>query len=242
MSKTANGDIKGDDDSTFFDPSKPLPFHFSVINGQIMITSSISGTVYSDGNVDGADDDGEGGMSGVTVYLDKNQNGKLDTGEKKLLTDSSGNFEFDDLTPGTYYVREVTPSGYRLTAPSKTDYVVGLSNGVNGTGKSFGNTTRALVSGTVFNDANSNKKWDTSTEKGLAGFTVWIDLNNDGKLDAGDESVVTDANGNWSFDNIVHGTYTIHISAKTGYKNTTPSSFSIKLAAAGFKRALLRRA
>jgi len=66
---------------------------------------SISGNVH-DASLNGP-------MSGVTVYLDTNNNGSLDDGEVSMTTDPSGNYKFADLAFGTtYFVREIVPSGY----------------------------------------------------------------------------------------------------------------------------------
>jgi hypothetical protein len=49
---------------------------------------------------------------GKTVFLDSNNNGRLDSGEKSTVTDKNGNFSFTGLAAGTYHVRRVFPSGY----------------------------------------------------------------------------------------------------------------------------------
>ena len=232
VSNDATGTIVGDMGSSETDPNHLKPYSFTLSGGNVGGSlSSISGHVFNDTNGNGVDDGG-GGLANWKVYLDKNNNGSFDSGEKFRLTDANGDYTFDQLTPGTYYVRQTVPTGYRRTAPSKTSYTVVLSNGVNGTGKNFGDTTTALVSGTVFNDANKNGKLDKG-EGGLAGFTVWIDSNSDGKLDTGDKTADTDSNGYWVFKALKSGTYVIHIAAKTGYKNIGGTSMTVKAASGG---------
>jgi RHS repeat-associated protein len=61
-------------------------------------------------------------------------------------------------------------------------------------------------------------------EPGLAGWTVYLDLNHDGKLDPGDPFTTTDANGHYSFNNVVPGTYTVAEVGETGWRQTEPAS------------------
>ena len=66
-------------------------------------------------------------LENVTVYLDLNNNGTLDSDEPWQLTQADdtpsllGNepfqFSFDNLLPGSYTLRQVVPNGYTQTAP-----------------------------------------------------------------------------------------------------------------------------
>jgi uncharacterized protein (DUF2141 family) len=80
------------------------------------IPVSFSGTVFNDTNADGVKESNETGLSGWTVYIDANKNGKLDPGELTTKTSSNGSFSFTGLSPGTYIVRVVVPTGYTSTA------------------------------------------------------------------------------------------------------------------------------
>ncbi len=81
----------------------------------------VSGFVYDDANNDGARDNGEGVLAGVTVYLDANGDKKLDDGELSTTTNSAGYFVIGDLPAGAYTVR-VQPqgeyAGYVQTEPA----------------------------------------------------------------------------------------------------------------------------
>ena len=192
--------------------------------------SSISGHLFNDTNGNGKDDEG-GPLVGFKVYLDKNNNAHFDSGEKYTLTDSKGNYSFSSLTAGTYYVREVLPSGYRRTS-STGKYTVVLSSGVNGTHKDFGLTNTALLNGYVFNDKNSNDKQD-SGEGGIQGFKIYLDSNNNGKLDSGERYADTDKDGYWVFKNLKHGKYVVRIQSRSGYKTIGRSSISMSMASGG---------
>ena len=68
------------------------------------------------------------------------------------------------------------------------------------------------ISGTVFDDANADG-WLETGELGLAGRTVFLDLNHNGILDAGEPFEVTDAKGNFEFQNLIPGSYTLELAA-----------------------------
>ena len=68
--------------------------------------------VYYDTNKDGAQSAGETNMAGVTVQL---LNGLGAPTGKSAVTDSSGNVSFTSLTPGSYEVAVVTPTGDIVT-------------------------------------------------------------------------------------------------------------------------------
>ncbi len=71
----------------------------------------------------------EPGLPGVSVYLDSNNNGLLDTGEPVQITtednpntlsiNESGQYEFTNLKAGDYIVREIIPSGFVQTFPGR---------------------------------------------------------------------------------------------------------------------------
>lgn len=59
----------------------------------------------------------EPGLANRTVYIDDNKNGYPDDNERQTLTDAAGRYVFEDLLPGTYTIRSVTPAGWTLTSP-----------------------------------------------------------------------------------------------------------------------------
>ncbi len=73
----------------------------------------INGTVVKDLNANGRRDAGEPGVEGATVQLW--QGGSL---LQWQITGSSGTFAFNDLTPGTYMLREIDPPGYWSSSPN----------------------------------------------------------------------------------------------------------------------------
>ena len=71
------------------------------------------------------------------VFLDTNNNGKLDAGELSFTTGSNGAYSFV-VAAGTFHVREVLKCGFKLTAPVGGTYRITLASGKTVTGKNFG--------------------------------------------------------------------------------------------------------
>ena len=69
-------------------------------------SGAITGTAFNDGNANGVLDAGEAGLEGQVVYLDLNNDGVLDSGDRSTVSDAQGNYTFTGLTPGSYVVRE----------------------------------------------------------------------------------------------------------------------------------------
>ena len=77
----------------------------------------IRGGVWDDADGDGVWDAGEPGLENWTVYLDQNQNDRLDVGETSTTTDGTGAYAFTDLSSGTYYIAETAQPGWQQTLP-----------------------------------------------------------------------------------------------------------------------------
>ncbi len=63
---------------------------------------------------------GEPGLADVTVYLEQNDDGRLDPGPS-TKTDANGFYSFTGLSAGTYIVREVLPVGQIQTFPGPNE-------------------------------------------------------------------------------------------------------------------------
>jgi protocatechuate 3,4-dioxygenase beta subunit len=189
-------------------------------------TGSLSGVVYNDANSDGLQDDGETGISGVTVYIDMNGTGQFAAGDPTATTDANGTYTFTGLSAGTYTVLVESANGYTQTSPAN-------SGGVSGTVAAGQDTTVAAIgevqqggggiSGTVYNDANDDGN-DDAGDAGLAGWYVYIDVGNNGEYVDGDPYAQTDANGNYSFSGLAPGSYTLRVYPQSGYTTTQGSN------------------
>ncbi|MFN8529737.1 MAG: SdrD B-like domain-containing protein, partial [Anaerolineae bacterium] len=85
---------------------------------------TIVGVVFNDLDGNGTQDPGDTNMSGVTVYLDTNNNGSLDGGETSTVTDASGAYSFTSLAAGSYNVRIVPSASFSVTTTQPAVVVV----------------------------------------------------------------------------------------------------------------------
>ena len=78
----------------------------------------------------------------------------------------------------------------------------------------------ATLFGFTFDDTNLSGAYDAGERK-TSGKTVFLDTNNNGKPDTGERSTVTDAAGNFSFGNLVAGTYNVRRVFPSGWTYST---------------------
>lgn len=199
--------------------------------------SSIGDTVFFDANYNGIRDTGstdEYGIPGVTINLYQTDqfcnpiSGIIAT----AVTDAYGNYFFEGLLPGNYLVdldETTIPAGLTVTTPSGASYCLTLDPFEYYSQADFGVNGTSSIGDLVWNDINGNGIQDPG-EPGVPGATVelWLDINGDGILNTGIggdllvTSTVTDANGNYIFDNLNIGTYFVRIIIPDGYAATTP--------------------
>jgi hypothetical protein len=72
------------------------------------------------------------------VFIDTDLDGVWGSGEKSVLSSSSGAWSFKDLAAGTYRVRIVQQTGWARTTPTSGYHSVTLAAGKTSTGKLFG--------------------------------------------------------------------------------------------------------
>jgi len=185
--------------------------------------ASISGTLFNDLNANGNPETTESKVAGRTVYIDANNNGKLDSGEARTLTDATGHFTFGNLQAGSYTIREVLPAGWRQTAPNGNGAarVVNLTVGQSATIMQIGATQAAVITGRFYNDLNRNGVFDV-TEKGLANWQAYIDKNNNGVWDKGEYIVTGDSKGIYTMV-LQPGTYRIREVRQSAWTRTQPA-------------------
>jgi uncharacterized delta-60 repeat protein len=188
-------------------------------------TGTLTGFTFDDTNIDGQFESGEKKTSGKTVFLDSNNNGNLDSGEQSTVTDTNGNFTFDNLAAGTYHVRRVFPSGWTYsTAPIDVTLSAGQTLNNLAIGSKAGSaqppSPTASINGFTFDDTDKDGQYD-STEKKTSGKTVFLDTNNNGKLDSGEKSTVTNTSGAFSFTGLSAGTYHVRRIFPSGWTYST---------------------
>lgn len=97
-------------------------------------TASVGNFVWNDLNLNGEQDDGENGMSNITVGLYTCEGEWV----ANTTTNSTGFYEFTYLNPGSYYLVFTNPSKYSFSEPEQgTDDAKDSDAGTNGNTKCF---------------------------------------------------------------------------------------------------------
>lgn len=183
--------------------------------------ASIGNLVWEDLDGDGIRDQGEPGVSGVTVRL-------LDGGGNQVAsttTNGSGEYGFANLTPGTYSVKVDIPGGF-LSSPRDQGSDDTVDSDIDASG-SMAQTT--LTSG------ESDMRWDAGLVRPVViGDLVWED-DGDGIQQPGEPGIpgvtvrlftsggvqvaskVTDATGEYLFTGVRPGTYYIVVVIPDGF-------------------------
>jgi LPXTG-motif cell wall-anchored protein len=183
---------------------------------------SIQGLKYWDENENGLPDDGDQGLSGITIILTPEQGEPLTT-----VTDSEGWFSFNNLEPGKYTVSvdETTAEGYYPI--SVTSINVEIKSGEKKT-VYFSEAPFGSISGHKWIDSNANGVWDAEEAVYTKGVTINL---YEGTSTEGDPlaTQVTGEDGTFAFTNLMPGTYTVVEVGKEGYFATTSNSELIEL-------------
>lgn len=202
-----------------------FPVESGVIEGRVW--TDLDGDGTRDVNAPGCEDCAEPFRRGVTVYLDQNQNGRLDMlTDAFVQTDEHGRYRFEALPTGTYSVLVDTRLGEAQTHPANR-WEISVAKNQTVRDVNFGYALAGTISGTVFHDTNSNGQIDQG-EHGLGDWIVFIDENSDGELNEGEEFRSTDQNGNYAFT-LPAGTYQITQAIPAGWDASSISSHAIEL-------------
>jgi hypothetical protein len=164
-----------------------------------------------------------GGSVAYVVYSDNSCNTALVGAGVRTVTNAivpasdSVLFNF----PGTYYWKAVYSGDANNTAA--TSSCLALSVVATTTAP----TSTALISGTVYNDANLNMSKDGS-ESGVASFTVNL-RQGTGFGGAIFKTTTSDSNGLYSFGSLANGTYSIELINMSGWQQDTPDYNSVTI-------------
>lgn len=139
-------------------------------------------------------------LNGWTVYIDANNNGLRDSGERTAVTDASGVYMFDGLDTGkSYSVKVDRKPGWRSTTSG--DKTVSLTTAAFDSRVYFGVYLPATISGLIFHDFNRDGSRSTN-DSGLAGWQVFLDVNRNGIKDQQEPSATTDSNGAYKLEGL----------------------------------------
>ncbi|HUP79674.1 MAG TPA: SdrD B-like domain-containing protein, partial [Pirellula sp.] len=215
------GRIVGEIDGSDAIKSVVLPSGMDGIDydfGEIL-PASISGNVYEDADGDCVRDPDEVNLSGVLIEILDAQGQVAAT----TRTDASGNYQFLNLTPGVYMIREQQPTGYIQGGQkagssggdaSLADIIssIALGAGVQATNYDFCEQRVASLEGRVFADLNEDCIFDED-ESPISGVRIEL-LDETGYVIG---STQTDAQGNYRFINLKPGIYSVREVPPDGY-------------------------
>ncbi|EGQ4410208.1 adhesin, partial [Staphylococcus pseudintermedius] len=180
--------------------------------------------VWNDVNKNGIQDQGETGIADVKVTLKDLDGNILDT----TYTNTNGKYIFDNLKNGNYQVDFETPEGYAASP----------SNQGNDALDSDGPTNAQAVISDGNNLTVDQGFYQTETPTHNVGDKVWEDLNKDGIQDQNEPGIAnvkvtlkdadgnvvdtrtTDDKGNYLFEKVKEGEYTIEFETPEGYTPT----------------------
>ena len=198
---------------------------------------TIAGKLYNDANASFSSDNGESPYAGVTVALLKKDGTPVldkDGNPVTAVTDDQGKYSFRGLPLGEYTVSVVDPTSGPLAGTKPTEAYTGRY-------KTSADVTIAEATGSVI-DVNFG-----FVKPAIVGDYTWMDVNRDGVQDADEPAlpgvtvtltyedgsavtdasgnpvaaVTTDANGKYSFENLLPGGYRVSFQAPAGFKATT---------------------
>ncbi len=170
----------------------------------------ICGVQFRDDNGNGQKDSGEPGLNNWTIQL----SGPVTT---STITDTSGNYCFSGIPPGTYSLSEVQQPDWICTTPNYPSIV--LTSGEQNDIMNFGNYLYGNFSGIVFNDFNGDGTQQL-TDSALLGWHIYLEkIGQPSPLD----SVVTGSDGLFTFDSLTYGKYILYQENRSGWTQSTPT-------------------
>ncbi len=191
----------------------------------------ITGLKWWDSNGDGRLALTEPRMEAWSIYLDLNRNGWLDAGEPVTQSGATGEYQFNNVEPGVYDVREVMKPEWQQTFPGGLEsHVVVVDPGQTTQGVNFGNARLGEIHGAKWHDVNANGVWD-SNEPGMDGWVIYLDANRNGLRDPDERWTRTGNRGAYLFVGVPQGTWTVAEEMQSNWCQTYPGTPDVHVVA-----------
>lgn len=207
----------------------------SGVNAGIVFPGEISGLFYIDANNNGAKDDDESGLEGVSITLSTATGRSLGI---ETRTGGDGSYRFSGVRPGSYTLRITLPGEYEFTVMQPWDQLTfaessakssltqpfSLVSKENLVSQNWGTLLIGSISGNVWADADYDGVYAES-EEGLRGAVVEL-INMQGEV-VGMQNTARD--GAYSFDGLMPGEYILRSTLSNGYVYTVSGGDSVML-------------
>jgi hypothetical protein len=164
---------------------------------------TIQGCAFNDYNYDGLKQADEPAVEGIKIFLGK---------DKSRITDNLGVYRFTKIRAKKAYISLDTstiPSGFVLTTPANQEIMISQAGIVE---VNFGLASRTEISGIIFEDANSNNKFDQQ-DKGVKGAEIL--------LEDGTKQTTNDS-GRYTFSKVKVGKHTLKLNLNSLTSNYIP--------------------
>lgn len=186
-------------------------------------TGSLEGHIWFDSNMNGLQEEGESGLSGINITLTHQEMGLT----RNLTSDASGQYRFDLLQPGEYELTATLPEGVMFTpkqargmfsdgySPAESANI-SIKEGLVSLPAVIGVMPASSISVHVFQDTNFNGKLDEG-EKPYPGAV--LEAFNNNTLMA---SATSDDRGMAVLSRVRSGDHTLRLSLQDGHVFSVP--------------------
>ena len=195
--------------------------------------ATVRGSVFADKNDNGVRDSGENGLPGVTVRL-MGEDGEAFSAE----IGADGNYLFDAVMPGTYYLEYDLPAnavfarvkegGNTITGDGTGQSATfEMASGIEKTGPVCGVLTLGRVEGTAYQDHDGNGI-RTEGEEATAGLTITLSPS---RAELEEVTATTGEDGSFILDALRPDNYTLTVSCQDQHVLSRTDSLKLPLTA-----------
>lgn len=205
--------------------------HLTTMDAGMILPGTVEGVFFADANDNGLMDAGEGGLVGTVVRL------MSEEGEHFAQTiEADGNFCFDAVMPGRYYLQYQLPeSGVVARTAKGGNQLTGDNVGASGwfnfkTGDTYqaplaGGLLLGTISGTTYRDSNANGLVEAG-EATLSGVSLTLTPS---RADLEELSVTTGVDGTFLLSALRPDDYTLTLSFPDGLGLSRTDSLTLPL-------------